>query len=118
MEQLAERPTAYVTTDAGDVSVLSAADVGVAIGARGAVAASEAADAVIMADDLGAVAQVIHRAQRTFSAAKRSLVLGVILNFLLMAAFATGKFPPLFAAAIQAVFVILTALATRRLGST
>jgi cation transport ATPase len=86
---------------------LAAADVGIALGARGVAAASESADIVIMRDNLGQVADSLAIAKRTFKIARQSILTGIALSLALMLVFATGKFPPLAGAIVQEVVDVL-----------
>ncbi len=96
-----------------DAPALAAADVGVAMGARGAAASAQAADVVLLVDDLGRIAPAMRIAQRSRRIALQSVIAGLALSGVAMIVAAFGYLPPVQGAILQEVIdiaVIVNAL--------
>jgi P-type E1-E2 ATPase len=96
-----------------DAPALAVADVGVAMGARGAAASAEAADVVLLVDRLDRILPALRIAQRSRRIALQSVYAGIGLSFVGMVAAALGYLPPVQGALLQEVIdvaVILNAL--------
>lgn len=101
-----------------DAPALAAADVGVAMGMRGAAAASEAAGIVLLVDRLDRLAEAIAIARRTRRIALQSALAGLGLSLVAMGFAFVGQLPPVMGAMLQEgidVAVIIHALRALRL---